>query len=1165
VTPENFIKRWLPSGGSEQANAKLFLPELADLVGAPRPDPAVPRLSANDYVFERRILLREDDSNRYIDLYKRGCFVLEAKQSRLVDGRKRDRLEPDSPDGSFVRDLLGDEIVHKGHAERGGPKWGQVMRAARNQAETYVRNLPDGHETPPFIIICDVGYVLELWSNFARDGKAYTQFPDRSGYRITLEDLAKPEVRDLLRTVWTDPMSLDPARKSAEVSRDIAERLARVARELEKKHYPEQVALFLMRCLFTMFAEDVGLLPDRSFTEFLKGVMATPDKAHLALKSFWREMDAGTEYSSAIKASVRRFNGGLFRNADALPLTSDMLGELYQAARRDWRDVEPAIFGTLLEQALSKQERSKLGAHYTPRAYVERLVIPTIIEPLREEWTAVQAECELAIMKGDNRTALVAARWFHQQLCSTDILDPACGTGNFLYVAFEHMKRLEGEVLDFIASLPGSAQEAFELKGFTVDPSHFHGIEKNPRAREIAELVLWIGYLKWQLRTNGHSYISDPVLADFKNIECRDAVLAWEGEPVPRLDGNGEPVTRWDGVSQRTDGLTGNLIPDESHRVPVLDYPKPAPAVWPRADFIIGNPPFIGGKDLRAELGDGYAEALWKAWPHMPGGADFVLYWWDHAAELVRAGNARRFGFITTNSITQVFGRRVIDRHLNDTKAPLHIEFAISDHPWVKGEDRANVRIAMTVGAPGARDGALWRVVSEADLNTDTPKVRLAQQRGMIRSHLEIGADISSAHALKANDRVCSPGVKLHGSGFIVTPQQAQGLGLGTVPGLDKHILPYRNGRDINQTPRGVMVIDLFGLTEDEVRARFPAVYQHVRTTVWPEREQNNREIYRTNWWIFGEPRRDLRPALAGIPRLIATTETSKHRFFTFLPEGTRPDNKLVCIAHGGAEILAVLSSRFHCCWALAAGGWLGVGNDPVYIKTRCFDPFPFPETTPARAARLAELGEGLDAHRKAILSAHSDATLTDLYNVLTRVREIAAPPISGMGPPAPLSPAERDRYDRWQIGVLKSLHDDIDRVTAESYGWPVNLSDDAILENLVRLNHERAAEERRGRVRWLRPDFQNPTNKVLEEIAQQMEADLAAGEAAAKPALPTETRDRVKALLAVIPATPASADAIAANFKGAKRAGVKDILDVLAASGRIEVTEEGLYFKAAA
>ena len=260
------------------------------------------------------------------------------------------------------------------------------MFNARRQAEDYVRLLPKGHEPPPFVIVCDVGHCFEVYANFRRDGKAYDQFPDRRSFRIYLEDLRKPETRALLAAIWSDPLTLDPARKSARVTRAIAARLAAVSKALEEhKHPPEDVAMFLMRCLFTMFAENVGLLPENSFKDVLARCEQSPEAFPHDVGQLWEAMDLGT-WAHALRQKVPRFNGEFFRNRAALPLAREEIGELRQAASYDWRNVDPSIFGTLLEQALDPEERRKLGAHYTPRAYVERLVAATVIEPLRAEW-----------------------------------------------------------------------------------------------------------------------------------------------------------------------------------------------------------------------------------------------------------------------------------------------------------------------------------------------------------------------------------------------------------------------------------------------------------------------------------------------------------------------------------------------------------------------------------------------------------------------------------------------------------------------------------------------------------------------------------------------------------------------------------------------------------
>ena len=377
-----------------------------------------------------------------------------------------------------------------------------------------------------------------------------------------------------------------------------------------------------MRCLFTMFAEDVGLLPERGFETLLGEMVDAPEHFAPALESLWRAMNEGG-YAPDLKATIKRFNGALFRKRKAIALEKDDIQELRIAARRDWREVEPAIFGTLLERALDKRERAKLGAHYTPRAYVERLVIPTIIEPLRADWEEALTRAHALEGAGQHQAALQAIKDFHHRLCTTRVLDPACGTGNFLYVSLELMKRLEGEVLDALEDLGENPRLA--MKGETVSPHQFHGLELNPRAVAIADLVLWIGYLKWQLRTVKADQIAEPVLHAFGTIKEQDAILAWDKQEL-LCDAQGKPLSRWDGVTMKRHPITGEEIPDPDATVELYRYENPRPADWPKAEFIVGNPPFIGGKDMRTELGGGYAEAAWKARPKIPGGADFVMH-----------------------------------------------------------------------------------------------------------------------------------------------------------------------------------------------------------------------------------------------------------------------------------------------------------------------------------------------------------------------------------------------------------------------------------------------------------------------------------------------------------------------------------------------------------
>ncbi len=1134
---ERFIARWQGrEGGQERANYALFRTELCTTLGLPQPDPATAAAEENDYVFERVVREPAIDGSvslRRIDLYKRACFVLEAKQSRQTGGPK---------ELAGQVDLFGALPPAQRGQRSASRAWDVLMQNARRQAEAYARALPVHHGWPPFILVCDVGHVIEVFADFSGQGKNYAQFPDRQSFRIYLEDLRNPAIRDRLAAIWTDPHSLDPARTQARVTRAIADRLAAVSRALEEQGNPaEDVAMFLMRCLFTMFAQSVDLLPRESFRDLLVKCEADPSRLSPMVGQLWEAMDKG-DFAFALEAKVRRFNGEFFRTRTVLPLPREEIGELRQAAGYDWRDVDPSIFGALLEQALDKTERKRLGAHYTPRAYVERLVVATVIEPLRTEWNSVLATVERQKSEGRAKEAAAAVAAFHDKLCRVRVLDPACGTGNFLYVSLELVKRLEGEVLEALADLGG--QEALALAGHTVDPHQFLGLEINPRAAAIAELVLWIGHLQWHFRTQG-GMPAEPILRAFHNIQVKDAVL--EADVSLARDERGMPVTR-----------TG---PD-SVTMEVYKYANPRQPEWPPAEFIVGNPPFIGGKDIRARQGNDWTEALWAAHPDMNESADFVMYWWDHAASLLTKPKTplRRFGLVTTNSISQVFQRRTIERHLT-AKKPVSLVMAIPDHPWTKAAaDSAAVRIAMTVAEAGSREGLLREVTAEAGLDTDTPSITFHEAQGVINADLTVGVDVAAANPLRASDGLCSRGMSLHGAGFIVTRAQAVALGLGRRVRLDLHIREYRNGRDLMARSRDVLVIDLFGLEPDDIARRFPEVYQHVATTVKPERDTNNRATYRNNWWVFGEPRRELRPALAGLRRFIATVETAKHRVFQFLDAKILPDNMLVAIASDDAYTLGVLSSRIHVVWTLAQGATLE--DRPRYSKSRCFDPFPFPATDDLKQQRIRAIAEDLDAHRKSVLSQHGHLTLTGLYNVLERLR-------AGISP-ADLIPTERRTFDDGLVLILRELHDRLDTAVAAAYGWPIDLPDTEILARLVALNKERAKEEATGLVRWLRPDYQIPrfgtaAEKDQLKLSGGAMRDQAVVKAGPKPSFPTDNVEQTAAVMAALAASASAmdADSLSAGFRQGRRAmpQIAAVLFALTRMGFVTSSDGGTRF----
>ena len=698
------------------------------------------------------------------------------------------------------------------------------------------------------------------------------------------------------------------------------------------------------------------------------------------------------------------------------------------------------------------------------------------------------------------------------------------------------MKRLEGEVLEALASLSEQARFAgYELK--TIDPHQFLGLEVNPRAAAIAELVLWIGFLQWHFRTRG-GVPPEPILKDFKTIKVADAVLSWSARELAR-DERGRAL-------ERTDA--------EGNRVEVYRYVNPKRPEWPAADYIVGNPPFVGGKDIRGRMGEGYAEALWAAHKHMNESADFVMYWWDRAAELLTLKGTRlkRFGFVTTNSLSQVFQRRVMEHYLKGKK-PVSLLMAIADHPWTKAtRDAAAVRIAMTVAALGEHEGRLFEVTKEEGLDTDEPHLELRETQGLINSDLTIGADVTKAKALQANDFICSPGVKLHGAGFIVTPAEAQHLGLGRRRGLEAHIRQYRNGRDLMAMPRGVMVIDLDGLNIDDVRKKFPEAYQHLLATVKPERDLNNEEYRRINWWLFGRKNTLMRGFTAGLGRYIATVETAKHRVFQFLDASILPDNMLVCMGLEDAYFLGVLSSRFHVVWALRAGGWLGIGNDPRYSKSRVFDPFPFPDASDALKAKIRASADELDSLRKRCQAENPGLTLTQIYNVLEKLR-------AG----EPLNEADEAIKTKGLVLIVKELHDKLDSLVAQAYGWPEALSDEEILARLVKLNAERAAEEKRGLIRWLRPDYQRPRAGVVDaqaavEAGAQITAPLVEAKAQ-KPLFPTNDLERTAAVFSALMQAekPLDAETLAKTFRQGAKA-QPTIARVLASLARLGHVHSG-------
>ena len=1147
MTIDHLLAKWLgKEKAGERAEYQQFLTELMQALGVDTPgDGGVP---VADFQFEapvRSAAVYGGTGTKRIDLYKRGHFILEAKQSQPGADAAPSR---EAEVAETLYDLFGTPVGTAPVKSRSKRRYDRLMEDARVQAQRYALALPEDHPTPPFLLVADIGYAFELYFDWAGNGRGYRPFPDERGYRIALADLASDAIiagveataADTLRAIWSDPPSIDPRTRAARVTRDIAERLSRVAAQLEKDQRDlrpgdaeialgiEATSLFLMRTLFCMFAEDVGLLPADSFKTFLSDAEGRSDQFwRRGLEDLWGRMNDPQQvnrYWAQGDAVVRYFNGNLFAGARVYDLPPEFKRELRIAADQDWRAVEPAIFGTLLEQVLTPAERAKLGAHYTPRPYVERLVQATIMDVLTPEWEAVRdwARALLAPLpdgegdqpkagggarrseelhttcpstpafgggspprSGEEQEAIALATTFHARLVAIRILDPACGTGNFLYVAMEALLRLESEVRQFVVALGGTLEPA-------VHPNQFLGLELNPRAAVIAELVLWIGWLRFRLANTPDV------------IGGKDG-----GEPVL------PPLTNINGGTHG--GFDAVLVRDRTGEPDTADPRRPE---WPPADFIVGNPPFIGGKDLRDRLGGGYAEALWAANPRVPKSADFVMHWWDRAADiLTRPGTRlRRFGLVTTNSITQVFSRRVIEGWLHSPSplvgegrgplaqasgkdegdvaadapatpphpsAPpalppsptrgegqgdkLHLVLAIPDHPWTRvTRDAAAVRIAMTVAEAGPGEGEVIEIVREAKLDTDEPELEGVRTLGDINDKLALGPSTSSIDRLAANQPFRVRGVEFHGSGYVLDRSVVNEWRVEAPEFYERYVKSYVSLGDYKVRRQDRFVADLYGVSEKELRQTAPKLYQHLLKTAYPLRKDNEVPFRRNNWWMLALPHTELRSGLAKVSSIILTPITAKYRWFVRDTASLVPDQSLLAIFLPDWADLGILSSQIHEEWFVENCGWLGVGNDPRYNPTRVFDTFPFPIRKGDDWSKIGELAEELDSTRRTALAENPSLTMTGLYNLVAPIRD-------GTLPPEQEAAATKAR-----AFIVAKLHDDLDQAVAYAYGWGDDwrrapLTPAEIVRRLVALNAERAAEEKAGHVRWLRPDYQRP------------------------------------------------------------------------------------------
>jgi type II restriction/modification system DNA methylase subunit YeeA len=786
----------------------------------------------------------------------------------------------------------------------------------------------------------------------------------------------------MLRAVFTDPERLKPLDTRADVTREAAIKFGALALSLHQRgEEPHRVAHFLVQILFCLFAEDTGLLPRGIFGRTLEGAAKRPEAFASQISQLLDAMRGGGFFGPD---EIARFNGGLFATNDPIPLTAAEIAELAKAATLDWGNVEPAIFGTLFERSLDPKSRAQLGAHYTGRDDIDRVVEPVVMTPLRRRWDAVRAEADAikiawdAAPTGrakDNRRQEFSAvlNAFKDELAQVTVLDPACGSGNFLYVALSKLLDLEKEVLVY------GATNGLPMGYPLVSPAQLHGLEINAYAAELAQVVVWIGYLQWKI-DNGFPGADDPILKPLDTIKLQDALLD------------------------------------------LTDPENPKEAEWPKADYIIGNPPFLGGNKIRQELGNEYVDLLFRLFhERIPQFSDLVCYFFEKARAQLQNDSSARAGLLATNSIRGGANREVLKR----IKQSGDIYLAWSDEPWFL--DGAAVRISIV----GFDDGK-----EIARLLDGKPVVS-------INSDLTSSVDITDALALVENCDICFMGPSPKAPFDVDEVIALQMLSAPTNPNGRPNrdvVRPVASAVDVVRGWRRKYTID-FALMDFESASMYELPFEHVKEHVLPVRMESRRDDYRGSWWQYARPRPEMRAALIGLERQLVTPAVAKHRVFVWLDKEWLCNQGNLVFARQDDYFFGVLHSRAHEVWSLRMGTWLGVGNDPRYTPTTCFETFPLPWSPGQEAWRderlhaIAHAAGDLDAKRNAWLNPPdaSEAelkkrTLTNLYN----------------------------QRPTW----LANLHAALDRAVWAAYGWtddPAETTDEEILTRLLALNLQRS------------------------------------------------------------------------------------------------------------
>ncbi|HUU92177.1 MAG TPA: DNA methyltransferase [Phycisphaerae bacterium] len=804
MTPAEFVQKWRRTQLPERAASQEHFNDLCRLLG--QPTPAEHDATGAEYTFEKGVAVTGPASAGakgkygFADVWWKGKFGWEYKRK----DKYKDLAEA-------YRELL------------------QYREALGN---------------PPLLVVCDIART-EIHTNFTGTAKQV--------HVVELDKLAEPQSLDLLRRVFTDPESFCPTVTVEAVTEQVADKFAAVAESLRTAgHDPHTAAHFLMKCMFCLFAEDVDLLPQKVFTRMLDQWHDDPKALRDRMTDLFGCMRAGGAFGNA---PIPNFNGGLFDDAPALALSDNDIATMRIAARQDWGSIQPAIFGTLFERSLNPSKRSQIGAHYTSPQDILLVVEPVVMAPLRREWQAVKDRVEKQLDR--RRSAKTAAtrrkaddrinhllQDFDHRLASVRVLDPACGSGNFLYVAIQQLLHLEKEVTTY-AARPDVGQRFLPR----VRPTQLHGIELNPYAAELARIVIWIGYLQW-MRDNGFNPPRDPILEPLEAIEGRDAILD-----------RSQPILR-------------------------------APGDWPQADFIIGNPPFLGSKLFRKyELDDDYLQDLYRTY-ELPNASDLCCYWFEKARLAIKRHPSTRAGLLATQGIRGGANRRVLER----IKQTGDIFMAWSDRPWVL--DGAAVHVSIL----GFDDGS------------ETERILDGNPVTRINADLTADVDTASAKRLPENAGIAFMGDTKGGS-FDIRPQEAMHLLRQPNPNGKPNsdvLCPWVNGSDITKRCRGMWIVDFGCDMPQHEAAGYEAPFKVLVDRVRPMRIKNRRKAYAERWWLHVEPRPAMRKAMSQMPRVLVTTGIAKHRLFRWENPCLLPDHATFLFARSDDYFLGLLQSSIH-------------------------------------------------------------------------------------------------------------------------------------------------------------------------------------------------------------------------------------------------------------